>query len=112
MGEIFDDTILLKIKRDFTESEAVQQLLKMISELEIEIGVLKSERDEWKDLADRLRTTQTMTKKQWLQEEAFTQIVSEKEVLKRKKDEYKKGMEDWRNRYFSLLAKKSNCQND
>ena len=39
-GENFEDTILLKIKRDFTESEAVKQLLKMLSELEIEVGML------------------------------------------------------------------------
>lgn len=104
MGEVYDDTILLKIKRDFTENEAVQQLLKMVSELEIEIGMLKSERDEWKDKADKIRSERTQTRKQWLQDEIFISVQAEITHLKIKQREYKKKMEEWRNKYFSLLA--------
>lgn len=105
---MWDDTILLKIKREFTENEAVQQLLKMVSELEHEIGVLKSERDEAADTAKKLRTIPTMTKKQWLQEEVFVSVNCELETLKRKNTERKKSAEEWRNKYFSLLAQFDN----
>ncbi len=101
---MFEDTILLAIKRDFTESEAVQQLLKMLSEKEIEIGVLTSERDEADDTAEKLRTQPTMTKKQWLQDEVFFDLKHEVETLIRKNKEHKQKMEDWRNKYFTLLA--------
>lgn len=101
---MFEDSILLKIKREFTENEAVQQLLKMVSELEIEVGMLKSEKEELIHKMEKLRTLPTMTKKQWLQEEAFAAVVSELEGIKKKKEEFKKSMESWRNRYFSLLA--------
>ena len=108
---MWDDTILLKIKREFTDNEAVQQLLKMISELEVEIGVLKSERDEAVDMAKKLRTVPTMTKKQWLQEEVFVSVNCELETLRRKYTENKKSFEEWRNKYFSLLAKTGNAKN-
>lgn len=101
---MYEDSILLKIKREFTDNEAVQQLLKMVSDMEIEIGMLKSEREEWKDTADKLRNERTMTKKQWLQEEVFLSLSHELEQCKGKKTELKKQMEQWRNKYFSLLA--------
>lgn len=102
---MWEEEVLLKIKRDFTESESVKQLLKIISELETEIGILKSERDEADDLAEKLRKLPTMTKKQWLQDEVFFDLKHEAEVLDRKNKEHKKKMEDWRNQYFTLLAK-------
>lgn len=102
---MWEETVLLKIKREFTENEAVQQLLKMVSELEIEVGVLKSERDEAADKAEKLRRLPTMTKKQWLQEEVFISVNCELETLKRKNTEYKKSFEEWRNKYFTLLSK-------
>jgi hypothetical protein len=41
-----DRFILLKIKRQFSKEEAVTCLLKMVSTLEQEVGILKSEKEE------------------------------------------------------------------
>ena len=99
-----DEAILLKIKRDFTTNEAVQSLLKIVSQLEMEIGVLKQEVIEEKDMVKKIRTEKLQTKKQWMQEEMFEFISKENDHLKVKVKEYKKSMEDWRIRYFNLMA--------
>ena len=63
------DSILLKIKRDFTTDEAIQCLFKRISELEIEMGILKSELAEAQDMAERIKTERMHTKKLWTKDE-------------------------------------------
>ena len=98
-----DRAILLKIKRDFTHNEAVQSLLKIVSALELETGVLKSELSEAKDKLREIRKERLMTKKQWLQEEAFAIVNKEKANLENKSRQYKKSMEEWRQKYFRLL---------
>ena len=107
---MWEETVLLKIKRDFTQNEAVQRLLKIISDLELEIGILKSERDEAIDTLNKFRTLPTKTKKQWLQEEVFTDLKKENEILKNKNIENKKLFTEWRNKYFSLLAHTENVK--
>lgn len=101
----FDETILLKIKREFTTNEAVQQLLKLLSERETEIGVLKSELSEAIDKAEKLRTESKMTKKEWLKDEVIAQIEHLRKTEQKKLVLYKKSLEDWRYKYFNLLAK-------
>jgi len=99
-----DEAILLKIKREFTTNEAVQSLLKIVSGLETEIGVLKSEVAEAQDKAEKIRKERTLTKKQWMQEEMFEYLNKEHETLRARIKEYKKSMEDWQAKYFNLLA--------
>lgn len=100
-----DEFILLKIKREFTTNEAVQSLLKIISALEMEIGVLKSEVSEARDKAERIRQERTLTKRQWMEEEIFLHLSQELKIQTRKNTEHSKSAADWRNKYFSLLAK-------
>jgi len=50
-----DRFILLKIKREFTENEAVLSLLKIVKELQLEIEMLKSENNEALDRAKILK---------------------------------------------------------
>ena len=104
-GENFEDTILLKIKRDFTESEAVKQLLKMLSELEIEVGMLKSEKSEMQDRINKMTNEGLKGRKLWLQEDVVKDLDHQ---LKRSKETQKmlqKQTNEWREKYFSLMAK-------
>jgi len=45
MGNYIDN-IVLKLKRQYSKDEFVSHLIKKQSELELELGILKSERDE------------------------------------------------------------------
>lgn len=98
-----DEAILLKIKRDFTTNEAVQSLLKIISSLELEIGVLKSEIEEAKYHAEKIKS-EGMTKKLWLKDEVIKDINHQFEIVRKKYTASKKSMEEWRQKYFNLLA--------
>lgn len=104
------DSILLKIKRDFTTDEAIQCLFKRISELEIEMGILKSEVAEAQDVAERIKTERMLTKKLWTKDEMFAHLHQENEQSKSNSKHYKKSMEEWRNKYFSLVVKESSKQ--
>lgn len=105
--EMEDEAILLKIKRDFTENEAVQSLLKIISSLEIEVGILKSELEEARYKVDRIRKEGTLTKKQWMKEEVFDYMNKEKINLNNKIKQYRKSIEDWQSKYFKLLNERN-----
>lgn len=97
---MFEDTILLKIKRDFTESEAVAQVLKLLQEAELEIGILKSELAEEKYKA----TQEKRTKKEWLKDEliaSFQKSASHDRMLYK---DAMKSLSEWRNKYLSLIA--------
>lgn len=102
-----DEAILLKIKRDFTTNEAVQSLLKIIQELEIEIGVLKSERDEAIDRAAKIEV-EGKPKKAWLKDEVVALLQEQMKNQQAKNTATNKAMNDWRNKYFSLAAKINN----
>lgn len=106
-GEHFEDTILLKIKRDFTENEAIQQLLKMVSELEVEIGILKSEKLELQDKINKMTNQGVKGRKQWLQEEVVSDLNDKLQKSKETQKILQKSVNDWRERYFSLMAKQA-----
>ena len=112
---MWEGSVLLKIKRDFTESEAVQQLIKMVSELEIEIGILKSERHELTDELNKLKNSVEQdglkTRKAWLKDELFDMLDSQMKAKDARNKIDKQSMEEWRNKYFSLLAKVGNGEN-
>ena len=97
------DSILLKIKREFTTDEAVQTVLKEMAQLEKEIGMLKSELAEAEDKVEKIRIEKTFTKKQWMELEMFQHLNKENTHLETKIKEYKKGMEEWQAKYFGLL---------
>lgn len=106
--EMGDEKILLKIKRNFTTNEAVQTLLKIVSGLETEIGVLKTEVAEAQYKIEKIRKERTLTKRQWMQEEIFEDISKELYSSQYKIKEYKRSMENWRAKYLNLLASKNN----
>lgn len=109
-GAHFEDTILLKIKRDFTENEAVQQLLKMVSELEIEVGILKSEKAELRHTIDKMTNQGIRGKKLWLQEEVVANLNEQLSKSKSTQKILQTQLNEWRNKYFSLVAINSKTQ--
>jgi hypothetical protein len=48
----FKRNIFRRLRREFSEAEAVKLLNKRLKELEIELGIIKSERDEAIDLRE------------------------------------------------------------
>lgn len=105
-----DEAILLKIKRDFSENEAVQSLLKIIASLEIEIGVLKSEKDELNyellKISKLKEEGGLKPKKQWHKDELVEHLNDRFVKLSDKHEKTTKLLNEWRNKYFSLLIKK------
>jgi hypothetical protein len=101
-----DKFVLLKIKREFTSNEAVQSLLKMVSALEYENGVLKSDIADLEFKINKLRGGQGKSERKWLQDEIFKKVKSELTLLKQDNMLHKKSMVEWRQKYFSLMAQK------
>lgn len=58
MGQIFEDGVLLRIRRQYSHDEAVGFISQRLSEKEVEIGVLKSEIAELKFLLKRQKKTE------------------------------------------------------
>lgn len=110
-----EEAVLLKIRRDFTQDEAVKfvlgenaKLKKQNSEILIELGIVKSERDELQYKLDHPDATpETKTKKQWSQEDMFKELNHQLELANERAKKYKKDFETFQNKYFSLLAKTS-----
>ena len=102
-----DEAILLKIRRDFTVNEAVQSLLKIISSLEFEIGMLKSDLAEARFKIHKLETNEKKTKKEWLKDDLIGLMDEQLKQKTKKVTELSKSVNDWRNKYFSLMASKS-----
>ena len=113
-----DRYVLLKIKREFTENEAVLTLLKTVKELQFEIGILKSENEEalhqiklLKDkLANRKGSDQNINgsiskpKKEWLRDELIADQDKQIKGLQAKISEVRKSYEYWQNKYCVLAA--------
>lgn len=98
---MFEDTILLKIKRDFTESEAIAQLTKLVSEKQIEIGMLKSELSEAKHKLVQKKNT----KKEWLKDELIAYMDKRQKEAERQYKLALNSVNEWRDKYFSLIFK-------
>jgi molybdopterin/thiamine biosynthesis adenylyltransferase len=95
-----EEAILLKLKREFQESEAVKLALKMVADLEFELGIVKSERDEAID-----RAKEGQPKKLWLKDELIIEMTNQLNRQQKRNTEDRKALNEWRNKYFSLLAK-------
>lgn len=95
--------VLLKIKREFTESEAINYLTSKVTELQIEKGILKSELAEAKDNVERIREQGTKTFREWMKDEAFKEVNSQLTILRKKCVKYKKSMKEWREKYFNKI---------
>ena len=113
-----DRFVLLKIKREFTENEAVSCLLKIVKELELEIGMLKSEKEEALDQVKTLKAKAEISKKveqneygnivkqkkYWLKDELIAAQDSQIKEMEAKLRNIKKDNEYWQSKYC-LLAR-------
>ena len=104
-----EETVLLKIKREFSKDESIALLLQKISSLEFEIGILKSELSKKGDYILKLKQTNhelrypsiSETKKQWEQEPLFQKLSSQ---LKSHEANNKKQTKRLKNGEINILA--------
>lgn len=104
-----DEAILLKIKRQFSEKESVAALLKIISDLRIEIGILNSDVAELKSENHKLRNKTEVeegkTKKVWLKDELIGEMQKQIKAQATTNKMLSKRNCELENKYFSLMAK-------
>lgn len=113
-----DRFVLLKIKREFTENEAVLSLLKIVKDLQLEIGMLKSENDEALDqvkilkakaerperLEQNINGIISKPKKEWLKDELIAALDQQIKEMQAKISDVKKSYEYWQNKYCILAS--------
>jgi len=106
MGQIFEDGVLLRIRRQYSHDEAVGFISQKLSEKEVEIGVLKSEIAELKFLLKRQKKTEKRRVKE-LTKEKVDLLKQEIERLKLLVGENTErlNLEAWRKRAFELEQK-------
>lgn len=101
-----DEAILLKIKRQFSKAEAVAALLKIISDLQFEVGELKSEVSELKFRNHQLTLAPKIdgvkTKKEWLKDDIIAEMDKQLKSHQAKNTLCNKSLNEWRNKYFSI----------
>lgn len=129
VDDSIDDAVLLKIKRQFSKEESVAVLLKKIAEVDFNNGVLKSEIAELKDnitileeeklqliqlnskqkdeLASRPipKPISKLERKELQKEELVNSYMKNEISLIKKVNKLQKEVIDWRNKYFSEVAK-------
>lgn len=106
---MFEDNILLKIKRDFTQDEAVKFLQQTISDLKVEIGILKSELAEKSHelhvIKNKVVVEAGKTKKMWLEDELIKQYDEQLRSAKTKNKLLEKKVIELQNLYIPLKLK-------
>lgn len=107
-----DDTVLLRLKRQYGKDEAFAELSKRLADAEFKLGELRSENEELKFKLNRYKDKplpkEPQPAKGWKQDDAVKLIIKQYQVKLSKLENHKKSMEEWRAKYFNLLAKTSN----
>jgi pheromone shutdown protein TraB len=91
--EYIDREILLQVKRNWSDSEIITHLTNENKSLEFKVGELKSELDELKDKYENKI-------KEYRKDDYIKSLLKEIARQREKKNEYKKQMIDWRNKYY------------
>lgn len=128
--------VLLKLKREWSQDEAIKASLKIISDLQMELGITKSERDEAlaklakkESVADDVKELQrqltealvlkaaaerrafitvqegSKTRKAWMRDELVAELEKQMKADRKARTEIAQSRNEWRNKYFNLLAK-------
>lgn len=102
-----DRLITLKFikKQKIGKDEAVEGLLKTISELQIEIGVVKGELGEALDRLEKMKTEDVRPRKLWLKDEVIEELSKRIKTIEKRIKEANKSAEDWRDKYFQIINK-------
>lgn len=88
------DRVALKLKRQYSKDEYVAHLLKQVSDLEIEKGVLQSERDEAVDKYNDIMKLDQKAKSALGQEKKYQKMKAEVEKVRQEKNKLKKEKEE------------------
>lgn len=99
-----DNPILLKINRQFTKDESLDALNKIISELRIEIGILKSENSELKDTIDSMFADGEPVQPNWLKNDVIKNLENKLKKERKLKKDLQKSTNEWRDKFYSLLS--------
>ena len=101
-----DEFVLLKIKREWSQDEAVNSLLKVIAKLRFDIGVLESDLAEVKyekhQILNKVKIEGTKTKKEWLKDELIQQYDRQAILAIKRNTDLQKSLSDYQNLYFNL----------
>jgi hypothetical protein len=81
-----DRFVLLKIKREFSKDESVSALLLMISKLQQEVGILKSEKEELQFSLQQIKKPTDYSKAIKVMQETIYKLSKENEQLKMRKE--------------------------
>lgn len=104
---MFEDQILLKIKRKYSKDESFALVLKKLSEAQIENGILKSELSELKEEVTKMRNSHKQegmrTRKVWLKDDLFAELKTTLARLEQKEKILQTQANEWRDKYFALL---------
>jgi oligoribonuclease (3'-5' exoribonuclease) len=84
--------VLLPIHRAFSKDEAVSHLMDVNRQLMQENGILKSEIDELKHLLSMKSKTE--------RDQYISGLLAQIESMRRTKNEYKRQLIEWMNRYY------------
>ena len=98
-----EEAILLKIKRQFSKDESMAALFKIISELRIEIGFLKSDNAELKDTLDSLMIDGKPVQVGWLKDDVIKNLERRLKKEKKSREQFQKSSNEWRDKYFALV---------
>ncbi len=109
--EKYEGNILLQLKRRLTIDEETKILLKIISDLQVEVGMLTSEKDELQDRIKQKSIVQEIviengkSRKSWSKEAVLVDMKRELDVVRKNAGTYKKDLIIWRDRYLSVYSK-------
>jgi len=67
--------------------------------------MLKSERDEALEKANKIQTGENQTKKAWLKDELVARMDEELKQNHKNNREMRKQLQEWQEKYFALLLK-------
>ena len=99
-----DREVLLQIKRNFTSNETTKHSMNEIKRLQLELGVLKSEVQELNHVLSETIRKKTKVER----DEYINSILGQLESQRTKKNEYKKQMTEWRDKYYGEKNKTQN----
>ena len=103
------DAVLLRIHRQYGKDESTKYLFDEISRLQFQIGELKSENAELAAAIQKApaeeKKPSTSVPKEWTKELYAKELKTTIKRMVKTNSEAKKNATEWRDKYFSLLAK-------
>jgi chromosome segregation ATPase len=108
-NDFIERETLLQVKRNWSEHEIIKQLMEQNKTLEFRIGELKSEIEEVrfqnneliKELNEYKKTNKHKKQKaEYRKEDYIKELLNRISYLRDKKNEYKKMVTEWRNKYY------------